>query len=292
MFSAVAGWVLFSGLVLAIGSAITEHIVLPRAALGVDGTERTVTRVGLTGAVMIFIGLILVGARQLLEFRDPFVPWTEDATLLLSLDWGRTWKIALGGSALLLLASLASAFGLRAARWLTLVLALALGFFPGFTGHAAGAEEWRTVALAFDGIHVWGAGAWVGCLACVLWIEHAARRLDPSTTTLPRLVPCFSPVAIAGVAALVVTGAFATWLHVPDRATLTGTTYGGTLLLKVVLVIVALVLGAQNARVLTPKLDTEDGVTELRRTALFELALTQVVLLVTAVLVRTSPLDH
>lgn len=294
-FSALTGWILFSGMMASIGSTITRLFVIPRASAG-DPTdpawEQSAADVGLVGACMAFVGLLMVGLRQLIEFRDPFVPWTEDAALLLSLEWGTAWKAAVAGSVLLVVAATLLRSGRRWALLPTGVLGAALSFFPAFTGHANGAEEFRALALTFDGLHVVGAGAWIGSLCTVLVIEASLRRRNPTATALPRLVPAFSPVAVGGVAVLIATGAFAMWLHIPDRSTLTGTGYGGTLLVKLALVIVALTLGAQNARVLTPKLHTEDGVTELRRTAMFELAIAQLILIVTAVLVRTSPMDH
>lgn len=292
VFSALTGWVLFAGFVASIGSTLTTLVILPRATPSEDTWRRSGASVGLAGAGMVFVGLLLVGVRQLIEFRDPFVPWTEDAALLLSLGWGTSWKAAVAGSVLLLVSAALLRTGVRWAIVPAGVLGAALAFFPAFTGHANGAGDYRPIALAFDGLHVWGAGAWIGCLGVVLAIEASQRRRDPNGTALPALVPAFSPVAIAGVGVLIVTGAFATWLHIPDRSTLTGSAYGGTLLVKIALVLVALTLGAQNARVLTPKLHTEDGATELRRTAVFELAIAQLILIVTAVLVRTSPLDH
>ena len=67
------------------------------------------------------------------------------------------------------------------------------------------------------------------------------------------------------------------------------TPYGRTLSLKLLLVGGVLALGAMNARVWTPRLDTDHGARALRRTAGVELLLGQLVLLVTAILVRTSP---
>jgi putative copper export protein len=51
-------------------------------------------------------------------------------------------------------------------------------------------------------------------------------------------------------------------------------------------------LGALNWKRLTPKLGEAGGNDALRRAATTELLLAQVVLLVTAILVRMSPMDH
>lgn len=291
-FSALTGWVLFSGLIATIGAVVFRVGILPRASLDDASQVRTHGRVALVGAGLVGAGLLMAGARQLIEFRDPFVPWQEDAALLLSLEWGRTWMIAVGSSLVLFVATLLNRVGRPWAFWLVAPLAFGLAFYPGFTGHAAGVEKLRPLALLADGVHIWGAGAWIGCLAVVLIAEAGMRTRDAERSLLPHLVPAFTPVAVGGVVLLIATGAFATWLHIPDRSTLTGTTYGGTLLVKIVLVMVALALGAQNNQLAKDRLNTPSGEMELRRTALFELSVAQLILIVTAILVRTSPGAH
>ena len=88
---------------------------------------------------------------------------------------------------------------------------------------------------------------------------------------------------MACVATLVLTGSYAAWLHVDSFAALVSTVYGRTLTLKLILVAAVLGLGALNFRVLTPKLGEQSGNDAL---------LAQVVLFATAILVRTSPMDH
>ena len=109
---------------------------------------------------------------------------------------------------------------------------------------------------------------------------------------MPSLVPAFSPVAMVSVATLVLTGSVASWAHLESVSSLWTTPYGRLLLLKVVVVAGVLAMGALNWRRLTPRLSEEDGPRAMRRSALVELALANVVLIVTAVLVRTSPLGH
>jgi putative copper resistance protein D len=85
------------------------------------------------------------------------------------------------------------------------------------------------------------------------------------------------------------TGAGASLALVATPSDLLTTPYGRTLSLKLLLVGGVLALGAMNARVWTPRLDTDPGARALRRTAGVELLLGQLVLIVTAILVRTSP---
>lgn len=303
ILDALTGWTLLSGLILASGAVVARWIVLPRAwpddAWEVEVRLPSVASVGLAGALMILTGLALYFLRQLLEFRDPFVPWTEDAALLLGTSWGARWKAATVGAVLL-----SGAFGLarsrlRASWWLATPVALVLAAFPGLTGHAAGVDEGRTLALVADWGHVLAAGAWMGGLAVVLFLSRSRggestdgaiqgdRGLFPD---LPRLVPAFSPVAVVSVAVLVLSGTYAAWLHLPDIASLLTADYGRLLLGKLLLAALVLAFGARNFRVLTPRLDIAEGREAMQRSAALELAVAQLVLLATALLVRTSPM--
>jgi len=298
VLSAVTGFVFFAGLVLVTGCVVARWAIVPAAARRSAGavperwmTER-VAAMGWRASSLLVIGIALYFVRQLLEFRDPFVPWTEDAVLLLTgTPWGESWTWGLTGT-LVTGAAFGLTLGGRPPGWgLATPAVLALGCFPAFTGHAAAASELRPLALAADIAHVWAAGAWIGGLAVVLVLERSFRREHGATrSALPWLVPVFSKIAVAAVVSLVLTGAFATWLHVDSLAVLLTSGYGRALVLKLVLVAVALGLGARNARLLTPRLGSEEGDAALRRSAWMELGVAQLVLLATAVLVRLSPM--
>jgi putative copper export protein len=88
---------------------------------------------------------------------------------------------------------------------------------------------------------------------------------------------------------LVVTGGFASWLHLSGPAALWSHPYGRILALKLALVLVLLALGAWNWRVLGPASDTPAGERLLLRTARTEAVLGAVVLAVTAWLTGTAP---
>lgn len=295
---AVTGWTLFTGLTLVVGSAACRWLVLPRArretpaiqdaswALGYARLRRA-AGTGLLGGILTAVGVALYFLRQLREFRDPFVPWTEDASLLLSTSWGTAWKLGAAGTLVVIAAMLIARRGHAAGWWLATVTGLALAAFPAFTGHAAGVEGARIIALGADWIHVVAAGGWIGGLATVL---HVSRLGGSDGSGLEDLVPPFSTLAMASVALLVISGSYASWIHLGSIGALFTTAYGRTLGLKLLLVAAVLALGARNNRSLTPKLDTEGGRQAMRRSATLELAVAQLVLLVTALLVRTSPM--
>lgn len=263
--------------------------VVASAALPGRRLRRAAARFGTWCALLLLPAMGLVFLRQLLEFRDPFVPWRDDALLLLTgTTWGRTF---IGGAALSLLAPVALALARagREAAWpVATAGVLALGAFPALTGHAAAGEGlMRFSTLAADTLHVWAAGAWMGGLAAVLFVDRDVARAG--TDPLQALVQAFSPVAVVSVALLVGTGLFASWVHLPAISTLWSEPYGRRLALKLGLVTLVLSLGWLNWRRRTPELAEPGGAAALRRSAWLELAVAQLVLLITALLVRTPP---
>lgn len=299
VFGAAAGWLLFAALVGAIGAVVGRWILVPRCSVErgpsrewmLDGTAR----LGSWAALVMVLALGLFFIRQLQEFRDPFAPLRDDALLLLTATpWGQSWTWAVIGSLVAVVALFVTRSGSRAGWWIATPVVLALGAFPAFTGHAAGEDRLRAIALTADTLHVWAASGWIGGLALVLLLEARWRRSSPGSpaSLLPALVPAFSPLAIACVTVLVVTGLFASWMHLPGIDALVTTGYGRLLLMKLALVGVVLGLGALNWRRLTPRLGEPGGHEALRRAATTELLVAQVVLFVTAILVRTSPMDH
>jgi putative copper export protein len=299
LLDAVTGWFLFAGLIGTLGSLTARWILIPRATTDgsteemTDFLRDTAAKIGLAAAVLLPVAMGLVFYRQLREFRDPFVPWTEDAALLLSAtQWGSTWRTA---AVVSVLAAIVMGFArarIRAGWILATPLALALASFPALTGHASGTEGLRLLTVTADSLHVIAGGCWVGGLAFVLAAERGWRGYDPSRTLLPVLVPVFSGVAVISVALLVVTGSLASWVHVTHLGALLSTGYGRLLLVKLGLVAAVMGLGAMNWKRLTPQLGTEAGQDRLRRAATIELVVAQVVLVVTALLVRTSPMGH
>lgn len=289
----VAGWLLFGALAVATGVVLGRWFVLPRAGSG-PGDGRTAVaaaRLGRGAAVTLAVALLLVFVRQLVEFRDPYESWTAEAGLLLGgTSWGKTWLSA-AGLALLAVASMhGAARGIRGGWGAATAAVLALGVFPALTGHAAGGNL-KTLTLLADTLHVWAAGGWMGGLALVLFLDREHRRGQGADARglLPELVPRFSRLAMACVGMLALTGVFASWVHLGSVGALLGTAYGRVLALKLALVAGVLGLGARNFRVLTPRLGDAAGRAAMRRSATLELLVANLVLAVTAILVRTSP---
>jgi putative copper export protein len=297
-FSALTGWLLFAGLALTTGVTIARWVILPRVRFesgpSREWLEQRAARLGAIAALMLPLALAFYFVRQLQEFRDPFAPWTEDVGLLLgATPWGRTWLWGVAGTLVATVALFWAKSGKNAGWWIATPVLLALGTLPGLTGHAAGEESLRTLALLADAVHIWAAGGWMGGLAVVLYLDRKWRaESGTNQSLLPGLVPTFSLVAMVSVGTLALTGTFAAWLHLPGLGSLVTTGYGRTLMLKLALVAIVLGLGGLNFRVLTPRLGSEAGNDNMRRAATVELVVAQVVLLITAILVRMSPMDH
>jgi len=299
LLDAVTGWILFAGLIGTIGSLTARWILIPRVSTDLlpddapDLLRDTAAKIGVMAAVLLPVAMTLVFYRQLREFRDPFVPWTEDATLLLTgTQWGSTWRNASVVSVAVPVAIGLARAGIRTGWIVVTPMVLALAAFPALTGHASGTEGLRLLTVTADSLHVLAAGCWVGGLAFVLAAERGWREADSSQSLLPALVPAFSGVAIVSVAVLVVTGSLASWIHITHPGALLSTSYGRLLLVKLGLVGAVMGLGAINWKRLTPRLGTDTGQISLRRAATIELFVAQVVLVVTALLVRTSPMGH
>ncbi len=294
------GWLLFTSLVLCTGTIVGRWLILPRTTAhgtpSSDWMDGEAARLGLWASLLLPVALSAFLVRQFLEFRDPFAPWQEDARLLLEgTSWGSTWLLGFAGSLVLCAALLLAKKGVRVGWWVATPVVALLSVFPALTGHAGGEEELRFLAISADVLHVWAAGAWMGGLGFVLFIESRWRRSrlegDPHSL-LPQLVPIFSPIAMVSVGILAGTGLFASWLHLPSVSALWTSDYGRLLSLKLLLVGMVLGLGALNWKRLGPKLGQPSANDALRRAASTELLIAQLVLFVTAVLVRTSQVGH
>ena len=294
VWDGLVGWTLFAALTLEIGALAGRWLVLPVAARAWPGSERRdhmlgLARAGFWGASLLIVAVGLYFVRQVRDFRDPFVPWLNDALFLLQrTEWGRIWLWAAIGSVATFIAFRWALRGRSSGWWLATPLVLALAALPGLTGHAAAEDQFRELALLASTMHIWAAGAWIGGLAMVLYLSRPKPGAAQGSR-LADLVPPFSRVAMLSVATLVLSGVFAGWLHLPGLADIWTTAYGRLLAVKVGLAGIVIMLGGVNARVLTPRLGAPPGDRALRKTATLELVLAHSVLVVTALLVRTSP---
>jgi copper transport protein len=227
-----------------------------------------------------------------------------DATILreeLGTRFGTVWALtalAWVGFGLLL----AAARRPLSPRW-ALALLVPLGFValePALSGHPSTQSP---VALLFSAnvAHVLTVSVWLGGLAALLFVLPAAtRELDASgrSRLLAAALFRFSPVALLCVVVILLTGLGQGYAYVRDFDNLLDTAYGRAVLIKFVLLVGLLVpLAAYNRKRSLPRLGQiaaggeapgRTGVL-LRRALRAEVALTVVVLGVTAALAGYAP---
>ena len=227
------------------------------------------------------------------------------ARVLIETQAGRVWLVRFG-----LLAILAaflwsrlhveSSLDWRAARAQAMLLGAAALVPAAAAGHAAAVEPETARAVALDGLHVLGAGVWVGGLlplALLLWTAAA----EPGADARPYAVLAarrFSRLALGVVLVLVATGTLMAIANVGNVAGLVGTAYGRLLLAKLGLVVAALALAAVNRAVHLGRL-AGDGPTvgrpAMRRLATFlvgEGLIALAVLAIVATMTVTPPARH
>jgi copper transport protein len=141
--------------------------------------------------------------------------------------------------------------GPRRWRWIVpagLVLGAALLFTPGLAGHASTGDQ-PAVGLALDVAHLAAASVWLGGLALLATFlvgrgEDVDRPDDPTGLTLTVSAYAFSAVVV-----IVATGTVQSIRQVGSLYALFHTPYGRTLVVKIILVIVLIGLGALSRRI-------------------------------------------
>ena len=307
-------WALFAGVGVLVGCVVWRAAVVPRAVRMVGDTHtarllRIERRVAGVGAITV---LVLVGAWalrmvvQVMGFRDPFVPLSEDVSFLLfETFWGTVWMAQ--GAILPLLAvafwrargpvredvglgaapgqgislRISTAWGVALALVLMLVATLAL------TGHAMGVDSGRPFIVAADALHTLASGSWIGSLGIILTVGHPAERTGEDVALFAAQLRGFSTVALVSVSTLIAMGVVLAWTHLDVPSSLWTTGYGRILSAKVAVAGLVFAAGLWNWRVGLPSCETSDGAAAVRRRAALEVGLAGGVLLLTAVLVHS-----
>ncbi|MCW2997624.1 MAG: copper resistance protein CopC, partial [Solirubrobacterales bacterium] len=179
------------------------------------------------------------------------------------------------------------------------VPALALAVAPAFAGHAATQGD-ALLLVPSDVIHVLAMSVWFGGLcALLLLLPRATAALEPEDRTrlLAAVLGRFSPLALGCVFALQLTGTIQSVLYLDAFGDLLHDAFGRAVLVKIVLLLVLVGLGAVNRQRVLPRLRAlaAGGGTPgpvghlLRRTLRLEVGTILVVLAVTGALVGYAP---
>ncbi|MDQ3949955.1 MAG: CopD family protein [Gemmatimonadota bacterium] len=209
-------------------------------------------------------------------------------SMVSSTVWGWGWLLQVAAVTVAFAGFFAARRG-RIRGWTLAALgALALAFAPALSGHAASTPQLTGLAVVSDGLHILGAGGWLGSLLVVLVAGiPAALRTGGSSSgrAVADLVNAFSPTALAFAGLVAATGVIAASLHLGSVPALWQSGYGRTLLLKLAILSIVVATGAYNWRRVRPALGDGEGARRIRRSASAELAVGVLVLIVTAVLV-------
>jgi copper transport protein len=121
---------------------------------------------------------------------------------------------------------------------------------PGFAGHAAQTNP-RWLSLVLDWIHLAAGSIWIGGLVglLVLGLRLGELRVHALTACVPR----FSRVALASVLALVGSGIGSSLQHFPTFASLSDTSYGKALVLKLIFLGGTIAIAAVNLTRTAPR---------------------------------------
>ncbi len=180
-------------------------------------------------------------------------PWNPAlAQILFNTRFGILWlsRIAL---AMILVGLLLAAEPKKRERWASLGIGWLLLLTISLGSHAA-AQPNPLLPILSDWVHLAAASAWVGGLIFFVVALFSIRGLTvPDRTRLTSaLIPRFSALALVSVSVLVLSGLYASFLHLSSIADLTATLYGRTLLVKLALVLPMVLLGAVNLLITSP----------------------------------------
>ncbi|MBV9212681.1 MAG: copper resistance protein CopC/CopD [Actinobacteria bacterium] len=174
-----------------------------------------------------------------------------------------------------------------------------LVLMPALAGHAS-TQSPEAVLFPVDVIHVVAMSVWAGGLALLLFaVPRATRALEPADRTrlLGAVLGRFSPLALAAVGAIAVTGVIQAYIYVRDPGNLIHTAFGRAVLIKSIVLLGLIPLAAYNRQRSVPlmkRLAAEGaapgrGGLLLRRALRGEVMLVFGILGVTAALVMYAP---
>jgi len=300
----VIRWLQFAAMLVLIGAIAFYHFVLgslkkkqPPDLPMLRSATRRAARVGLYSAAAL--GVVAI-ARLLAQSYAMHAPGSGFAPAMMwsmigLTTWGWGWLLQAFG-VIGAFTGFAVARSDRAKGWtIATASAVALAFSPALSGHAASSPSLRPLAIFADGLHIIGAAGWLGSLLILLVVGiPAAMKLEESQRgrAVADLVNAFSPTALAFAGVTLAAGVFAAFIHVGSIPALWQTQYGQRLLFKLGALGIVTATGFYNFRYVRPRLGKVEGVKHIKRSAMLEVGVAVVVLLITAVLVATpTPMD-
>ena len=297
-------WVTFTAILVVLGAVAFHLFVLgflrraqePDSPMLAPASARAAT-LGLWGAIALGVAALLRLYAQSYAFQgaegalDPAML----GVIVGRTVWGWGWLLQVAGVVVAVAGFIAARRGSRMGWGIAALGSAALAFTPALSGHAAAVPQLTWLAVLADGVHVIGAGGWLGSLLFVVVVGLSAAYRLPERERgrgAAELINAFSPTALVFAGIVAATGVFSAWLHLDSVSALWQSEYGRTLLLKLGILSVVAGTGAYNWLRVKPALGNIEGAVRIRRSATLELAVGVLVLVVTAVLVATpTPMD-
>jgi copper transport protein len=289
----------YLAIALVVGVLMFLLVVAPPAlAQGAfERRARALIAAGLAiGVVVSVLGILLQGAEASGLSLWSAVHWNLISDILRS-RFGWVWlaKGAVFAVALL-------AIGLWRRRAYRVALSAGCAYLvatPALAGHAS-VQSPVWAFFPADVLHVLAASVWVGGIAAIVFALPRATRPLPAparTALLVEILSRFSPLALAAVITIALTGVIQAYIDIRSLNALTHTTYGALVLLKSGLLALLFGLGAVNRERVIPTLrrlltaGAAPGAAGrlLRDTTRGELATMASVFAVTAALVAFAP---
>lgn len=284
---------IYIGLLLLVGTQVVRRLV---RSVTDDVTVRDTLRLRLDPLPPLALAVLLIadlarGWLQLTSLLDPGDHITVDLirNALLSGSWGHAWLLQTVTVAVTLV--LVTWIGRRVPGAVFVALIATMLWGQTGMGHAAGENwPWPTGRLV-DLTHLVGVGIWLGTLAVLLVVLLPVLSAAPLIPRLAGVIRRYSVFARTGAALVVTSGVTAALVYTgASIRALPESTWGRLLLFKLACMLGVLALGWYNWRLVTPALELCSPGCErrLRRAVIAEMALTIVMLAITAVLVASA----
>lgn len=281
-------WLGYASLAVLIGAVVFALVVAPKVPTIRHDVLPAAARVAVGAATALIVAWVARLVAQSYALGGVGVGAILDGT-----SWGTAWIIGAAAALVALAAAIIARRGASYAGWLVLALAaLAATMALPLSGHAVATPRLPVLAVVADALHILAAGGWLGTLlVTVIAGVPVTLRGAPGARgrEASALIGAFSPVALSSAGLLVATGLVAAILHLGSLGALWGSRYGQMLLIKLAVIAVLLVVAFINWRILRPRLGSDRATRRIRGSAIAELGLAVIVLLVTAVLVATPP---
>jgi putative copper resistance protein D len=244
-------WIGFVALAGLVGGFVMDLFILPAGApeTAVTRDRLRTLRVGCTTLLLLATGAELWLRAGTMSGGGPGAAMLAAPSVLRRTHYGSVWLIRAAGLLALLPLSRASS---RSLRGMGALVALGVALTVSLTGHAG---DWGDVSLTagIDWVHVVAATTWTGGLFVLAAVVLRDGPRWP-VALLADVMRRFSALAAWCLLAVVLSGAYASWVQLPSVAALWQTIYGRVLVAKLLLVLSLVWWAAVNRYTVLPRL--------------------------------------